>query len=80
MLEILLIVHVVDLPIGWVLPGLKISGSVLDVVLFAVFAHSSLLLLQEVLVVTRSLHVSVLEGALIWSPTSVSWCDLVVQP
>ena len=52
MLKVLFIVHVVDLVVHRVLPWLEVGSLVLKFVLFAVLAHSTLLLLQEVFVVT----------------------------
>ena len=80
LLEILPIVHVIDLPIGWVLPWVEIGSPMLDFVLFAILAHGSLLLLEEVLVVSGRLHVAIFERTLIWAPAGVGRGDLIVQP
>ena len=80
MLEILAIVHVVGLAIDWVLPGVEVRGTVLNVVLFFVLAHGTLLLFNEILVICGGVHVTVLERSLIRSSAGVCRRYLVVQP
>lgn len=60
MLEVLLVVHVVGLAVGWVLPGVEVVSPVLNTVLLLVLANGALLLLDEIFVLRRSLHIAVL--------------------
>lgn len=80
MLEILLVIHVVNLVVRWVLPWLEICSLVLDLVLFSVLSNSPLFLLDEVLVISCRFHISILEGSLIRSPSRVSRSHYIVQP
>ena len=52
----------------------------LNTAFLVIIAYSPLLLLQEFLVVTGGLHISVLKGALIRAATGVRRSYLVMQP
>ena len=80
MLEILPRVLVIGLTIGLVLERLKIGRHVLDFILLAILAHSSLFLLHKVFPFRRCLHVPILQRTLIWPSPRISWGHFVVQP
>jgi len=78
--KVLAIIHVIDLTVGWILPGFEEIRSVLGATFFPILSHSTLLLLKEVFVVGCSLHVAILQSPLIGSPSRISRRDLVMQP
>ena len=80
MLEVLVIVHVVDLVVHRVLPRFKVGSLVLKLVLFAVLAHCALLLLQEVFVVACKFHIAVFKCSLIGPPARIRRRYFVMKP
>ena len=80
MFKVLSIIHVIRLAVRRILPWIKEERPVFNPILFFVLSYRSLLLLNEVFVIGSGLHVTVLEGPLIRSPSRICRRDLIMEP